>query len=161
MKTWHVRRGRNTFRIDFGWYILGNVNELFLSVLLCAWACACVHSLYLCVCNSVLKYASLFLRLCVRGDGPAYAGPCQRTLALSRVCETLGRGFTLPIFPSLSAISLLYAILTPLFVIFAFDHHCILHVLFILALKTSFFIIFAWIKNLMSSSSFAILISLC
>ena len=44
------------------------------------------------------------------------------------------------------------------FVIFALEHHCILLFIFILGSKTSFFIILTWIKNLMLSSSFAILI---
>ena len=71
----------------------------------------------------------------------------------------LGRGLTLLIFTSFSTVSLLYAILTPLVVIFALEHHCILLFIFILASKTSFLIIFTWIKNLMLSSSFAILSS--
>ena len=44
-----------------------NVEGHFLSVLLRAWARACVRNLDLCVHSSVLSYAGLFLRLCVRG----------------------------------------------------------------------------------------------
>ena len=43
------------FRIDFGWYVLKNVEGHFLFVLLCAWAWAYVCSLDLCVCSSILK----------------------------------------------------------------------------------------------------------
>ena len=42
--------------------------------------------------------------------------------------------------------------LTPFFVIFGFEHHCILLFIFILALKTPSFIIFTWIKNLTGSN---------
>ena len=154
MKTWHIRRGRNMFRNDFGWYMLENVEGLFLSVLLRAWARACI-------CSSVLMYVGLFLRLCVCGDGPVYAGSCLHMWVLTWVYDTLGRGFTLLISTSFSTISLLYAILKPLFVIFASKHHCILLFIFFLSLKTSFLIIFAWIRNLMLSSSFAVFIPLC
>ena len=152
------------FRIDFGWYMLENVKGLFLSVLLRAWAWACVCSLDLYIHSSILVYVGLFLRLCVCQFWLAYAGSCLRTWALTRVHKTPGRGLTLPIFTSFSTVSLLYAILTPFFVIFAPKHHYILLFLFfiyILVSKTSFFIIFAWIKNLMLFSSFAVLIPFC
>ena len=71
-------------------------------------------------------YVGLFLRLCVRWDGPAYAGSCPHMWALTCVHEMLGRGLTLPIFTSFSTISLLYATLTPLFIIFSSEHHYIL-----------------------------------
>ena len=102
--------------------MLENVDGVFLFVLLRAWAQACVYSLDLCICSFVLTNAGLFLRLCVHGDGPAYTGSYLRTWALTRVHEVLSRGLTLPIFTFLSTISLLYAILTPLFVIFPSEH---------------------------------------
>ena len=162
MKTWHIRRGRNMFRIDFGWYMLEYVEGHFLSVLLHAWAQACVCSLVLFVRSFILVYTSLFLRLYIHGFWPACIRSCLCTWALTRICETLDRGLTLPIFTSFSTVLLLYVILTPLFVIFESKHHWILFFLiFILASKTSYFIIFTWIKNLMLSSSFAVLIPLC
>ena len=119
--------------------MLINIEGLFLSMLLLAWARACVHSLDSCVHSSILAYATLFLRLYVRGDGSAYAGSCLRTWALTHVCETPGRGLILPPFTSFSTMSLLHVILTHLFVIFAPKQHCILLFIFILASKTSFF----------------------
>ena len=153
MKTWHIRRGRNMFRNDFGWYMLENVEGLSLSVLLRAWAWACIRS-------SVLVYVGLFLRLCVCGDGPicgvlfTYVGFDLSTW------HTWQRLYSAH-FHFFSTISLLYAILKPLFVIFASEHHCILLFIIFLSLKTSFLIIFAWIKNLMLSSSFVVFIPLC
>ena len=81
--------------------------------------------------------------------------------ALIGISETPNKGLTLPFFTSISIVSLLYAILTPLFVIFAYEPHCILLFIIILVSKTSFFIIYVWIKNAISSSSFAILLPLC
>ena len=92
-----------------------NVEGLFLSVLLHAWAQACVCNLYLCVRNFVLAYTSLFLRLCVCGFCPVYVGSYLCMWALTHVRETPGRGLTLPIFTSFLTVSLLYATLTPLF----------------------------------------------
>ena len=106
--------------------MLKNVEGHILSLLLHAWALACVCSLDLCVHRSVLAYVGLFLSLCIRGFWPMYAGSCLRTWVLIRVHEMLGRGLTLPIFTSFSTVSLLYANPTPLFVIFAPKHHCIL-----------------------------------
>jgi len=123
--------------------MLENVKELLLSVLLHAWASACVHSLYSCIHNYVLGYVGLFLRSCVLGFWPAYTRSYLRTWALTRVREAPGKGPTLPIFTSFSTISLLYAILIPLFVIFVSKNHYILLYIFILASKTSFFINFA------------------
>ena len=64
-------------KIDFGWCILENVEELSLFVLfvfLCAWAQACVCSLHSCVRSSVLAYAGMFLRFCTHKDGLTYVG---------------------------------------------------------------------------------------
>ena len=128
MKTWHLRRGRNMSSIDFGWCIFKNVKELLLSVFLCVWAWAYVRS-------SILTYAGMFLRLCVRGNGSAYAGSCLRAWVLTHVREPLGRSPTLPIFTPLSTIWTPYTILTPFFVILASAHHCIILFIFILASK--------------------------
>ena len=95
-----------------------------------------------CVCNSILAYVDLFLRLYVRGDGLAYARSCLRTWAFTRVRKMLGKGLTQPIFTSFPTVSLLYAIITPLFVNFASKHHCIFLFIFILASKTSLLLIF-------------------
>ena len=111
--------------------MLGNVKGLFLFVLLHTWAQAYVR-------RSVLTYTGLFLRLYVCGDGSVYAGSCIRTWALTCVRETLGRGLTLPISTYFSTVSLLYATLTPLSIIFASNHHYILIFIFILTSKTSF-----------------------
>ena len=42
-------------RIDFGWCLLENVEELLLSVYLHAWAQACVRSLHSCILRHILK----------------------------------------------------------------------------------------------------------
>ena len=129
------------------------VEGYFLSVLLRAWAQACIRILDLCVRRSILANTGLFLRLCVHGCQPTYPGPYLHTWALTHVHEMLGRFLTLPIFNYFLTVSILYAILTPLFfVIFAPKHYCILLFIFILASKTSFFILF---------SSFVVLIPLC
>ena len=134
MKTGHLKRGRNMSRIDFGWCIFENIKELFLFVFLRAWARACVRSLYSCVRRFVLAYTGLFLRLCVRGNGPEYAGSCLCTWALTRICDMFGKSSTLPIFVYFSSVSLPCAILTHLFVIFFI---CIsLHPLFIFILAS-------------------------
>ena len=66
------------FRIDFGWCILENVEELNLFVFLCAWAWACVCSLksqlYSCIRKSVLEALHTWEWACVRGVLSAYAG---------------------------------------------------------------------------------------
>ena len=62
-------------------------------------------------------------------------GSCLCAWALAHVHETLGRSSTLSIFIYFSSVSLLHAILTHLFVIFASEYHCILLFIFILALK--------------------------
>ena len=107
------------------------------------WLSACIHSLYSCIHNYVLGYVGLFLRSCVLGFWLAYTRSYLGTWALTRVREAPGKGPTLPIFTYFSTISLLYAILIPLFVIFVSKHHYILLFIFILASKTSFFINFA------------------
>ena len=127
------------FRNDLGWYMLENVEGLILFVLLRAWAQACIRSLNSCVHRSVPTYACLFLRLCICGNGTAYTGSCLCTWT----------------FTSISTVSLLYAILTSLFVIFVSKHHYILLFIFILALKMLFFINSTWIKNLMSPFLFS------
>ena len=126
------------FRIDFGSCMLENIEELLLFVFLRAWARAYVHNLDLCVCNSVLAYAALFLRFCICGNGPAYAGSYLHTRALTCIHETPSRSLTLPIFTYFSSIPLLYAILTHLLVIFAPEYHYILLFIFIPASKRHF-----------------------
>ena len=126
MKTWHLRRGRNMYRIDFWWCMLENVKKLLLLMFLHAWARTYVHSLNSCICSSILAYTGMFLRSYVCRNGLAYAGSCLCTWALTCICETLGRSPTLTIFTSFSFVSLLYAFLTHLFVIFAHKYHCIL-----------------------------------
>ena len=78
--------------------MLENFERLFLSMLLHVWAQACVSSLDLFVRKFVLVYAGLFLRICVCGFRPVYAGSCLRTLALTRIREMPRRSFTLLIF---------------------------------------------------------------
>ena len=123
-------------RIDFGWCFFENVEELLLFVFFRVWARACICSLYSCVCNSVLAYTGVFLRLCIHRNGPAYVESCLLTWALTRVHEMLGRSPTLPIFTLFSIVSPPYAILTPFFfVILAFEKHRIILFIFILSLK--------------------------
>ena len=103
------------------------------------WARVCIHILDSCIRSFILVYVGMFLRSCVHGDGLAYVGSCLRTWALTRVRETLGKSPTLPIF-------------TP------FCHFCTwisLYPYFYLnsCIENIIFIIYAWIKNLMSSSS--------
>ena len=99
--------------------------------------CFCVHGLEPTYVAWTYAYAALFLRLCVLGDGLTYVGSCLCMQALTCIRQTPGRGFTLLIFTSLSTVSLLYVILTPLFVIFAYDlhpsfylHSCIKNIIF-------------------------------
>ena len=129
--------------------MLENVEELLLFVLLCAWAGVYVRSLHSCIWRSILAYVGLFLRLCICGNRPAYAGSCLL------MWDAWQRPYS-AYFTSFSLVSLLYAILAHFFffVIFVFDHHHILLFIFILASKTSFFINSAWIKNLISSFLF-------
>ena len=142
------------FRIDFGWCMLENVEELLLSVLLRAWAWACVRSLDSCIRSSMLVYASMFLRSCVRGDGPAYEGSCLRTWALTCICEMPSRSPTLPIFtPFFNCFTSICNPIPPL------CHFCTwisLYPSFYLHswIKNIIFIISAWIKNLKSSFIF-------
>ena len=136
--------------IDFGWCFIENVEELLLFVFMRAWARPCVCILYSWIRNSVLAYAGMFLRLCVHGNGPTYMGSCLCAWALTRVCEMLGKSPTLPIFTPFSTISPPYAILTPFFIIFASENHCIILFIFILHQNT-ISLNFTWIMNLISS----------
>ena len=115
-------------RIDFGLCFFENVEELVLFVFLHAWAQAYI-------CNSILAYVGMFLRFCVHGNGPTYTGSCLRAWALTRVHEMPGRSPILPIFTPFSIVSLPYANLTHLFVIFASKCHCIILFIFTLTSK--------------------------
>ena len=126
------------FRIDFGSCKLENIKELLLSVFLYAWARAYICSMNSCIHGSVLMYAGLFLRFCILRNRTANTGSCLHTRALTCVREMLGRSPTLPIFISFSSVSLLYAILTHLLVIFTPEYHCNLLFIFILASKHHF-----------------------
>ena len=137
MKTRQLRRGRNMFMIDFGSCKLENIKELLLSVFLYAWAQACIR-MNSCVHGSVLMYAGLFLRFCILRNRTANTRSCLRTRALTCAREMPGRSPTLPIFISFSSVSLLYAILTHLLVIFTPEYHCNLLFIFILASKHHF-----------------------
>ena len=99
--------------------MLENIEELIMSMFQHAWARAIVCSLDLCICSSVLAYTCLFLRFCICGNRPAYAGSCLRMRALTYVREIPSRSPTVPIFTYFSSISLPYATLTHLLVIFA------------------------------------------
>ena len=134
MKTWQLRRGRNMSRIDFGWCFFENVKELLLSMFLHVWARACLRNLYSYVRNSVLAYAGMFLRLYIRRNGPAYARSCLHAWALARVRDVRQKPCSAH-FYSFLTVSLLYAILTHILVIFASNYHCIILFIFILALK--------------------------
>ena len=99
---------------------------------------------YLCSCmrglgHVVLVCAGMLLRLYVHGNGLAYAGSCLHAWALTRLCETSRRSLTLPIFTSFSYVSLQFAILTHIFVIFAPEYHCILFFSLHSCIKTSYF----------------------
>ena len=74
MKTWCLRRGRNMFRIDFGWCFLENVEEMLLSVSLRAWTWACVRSLYSGVCRCVLEVLRMWEWTNIRGVLSACVG---------------------------------------------------------------------------------------
>ena len=102
----------------------------------CLWACIC--SLNSCIRGSVFVYTGLFLGFCIRGSGSTYAGSHRCTRALTCIREMPSRSPTLPIFTYFSSVSLRYAILTNLFVIFAPEYHCILLFIFILASKYHF-----------------------
>ena len=107
--------------------------------------CSCVHGLGPAYAAYILAYTGLFLRFYICGDGPAYAGSCLRKWALTRLCKTSSKSSTRPVFISFSLVSFLYAIVTHLFVIFAFEYYCN---------KTSYFPNSACIRNLMSSFFF-------
>ena len=94
--------------------MLENVEELLLFVLLCAWAGVYVRSLHSCIWRSILAYVGLFLRLCICGNRPAYAGSCLL------MWDAWQRPYS-AYFTSFSLVSLLYAILTHFF----FCHFCI------------------------------------
>ena len=131
-----------------------------MSVFLHAWARAYVRSLYSCVRKFILAYANLFLRLCVRGNGPVYARSCLCTWALTRVCETSSKSSTLPIFTYFSSVSLPCAILTHLFVIFASAYH---YILFLSSFLLQNIIISKFCLNQESNVIFffVVIISLC
>ena len=78
--------------------VQANVKELLLSMFLHAWARDRRRILESCVHSSVLAFATLFLRFCIRGSGPAYAGFCLHTRALTCVREMPSKSPTLPIF---------------------------------------------------------------
>ena len=73
MKTWYIRTSRNMFRIDFGWCILENVEELNLSMscmrglepVYVAWNHA--YTTVFCICRSVLKALHTWEWACVCG----------------------------------------------------------------------------------------------
>ena len=142
--------------------MIENGKEPLMSVLLRAWAQANVRSLNSCVCNPVFVYAGLFLRSCIRGFWPVYTRSYMHTWALTRIREMPSRGLTLPFFTSILTILLLYAILTPLFVIFVFEHPYILLFIFILLSKISFFFHhFQLNQESNVISFFAVIIPLC
>ena len=64
----------------------------------------------------IFKFLFDLLFWCVFGH--VNAGSCLHMRALTRIRETLSKGLTLPIFTSFSIVSLLYAILTPIFLSF-------------------------------------------
>ena len=105
----------------------------------CFYLCSYMHgylrSLYSCVRSFALAYTGMFLRLCVRGNGPAYARSCLHAWALTHIRETPGRSPTLPIFTQFSTVSPPFAILTPFFAILASKNHYIILFIFIPALK--------------------------
>ena len=126
--------------------------------------CSCMRGLGLAYVSYIHAYVALFLRFCIRGNGPVYAGYCLCMWALTHVREMPDRSSTLPILTYFSSISLPRAILTHFF----FFHFCIqlsLYPSFYLhpCIKTSFFLNSARIRNLMSSHSFlfAVIIPLC
>ena len=128
MKTWCLKRGRNMFKIDFGWCIFDNVEELLLSVFLRAWAQACVCSLHSWVRNSILSYVNELV----------YVGSCPLTWALTCVHEMPSKSIAIQNFTPFSPVSLLYEILTHIFVIFVSNYHCIILFTFIHASQYHF-----------------------
>ena len=72
-------RGRNTFRLSFGWENLENIEEQ-PSVFVFMWAesslhtqtCSCVCNLNSCVCRLVLECVYLFFSLCMHRILSAY-----------------------------------------------------------------------------------------
>ena len=125
------------FRI-FGSFMHENIKELLLFVFLHTWARACVRSFDLCIHGPILAYTSLFLRFCLHGNRPVYAGSYLRIWALTCIRETPGRNPNLPIFTYFLFVSLPYATLMHLLVIFAPKYCCILLFIFILASKQHF-----------------------
>ena len=115
------------------------------SLIFCCVCFVCDKNIYF-FYNTQLEF--MCTQLC--SWGLVYTRSYLRTWVLTHVCETPSKGPTLPIFTHFSTVSLLKS----LFVNFASKHHYILLLIFILALKTSFFIIFTWIENLMPSSFF-------
>ena len=141
-------------RIDFGWCFFENVKELLLFVILHAWARAYVRSLYSCVRNSILTYAGMFLSFYICGNGPAYVGVMFTYVGFDpRMWDAWQKLYSAHFHFLFNRFTTICNPNTP-FVIFSSKHRYILLFIFILTSKTSFFINFAWIKNLMPSSSF-------
>ena len=148
-------------RIDFGWCLLENVEELLLYVFLRAWAWACVYSLYSCVSSSVLAYVGVFLSFCVRRNGPTYAGSCLCAWAFTRIRETPGKSLALSISTSFfnhftstcnsDAYSCHFC--TRLSLYHSFHLHS--------RIKTPYFLNLSWIMNLMTSFFFVVVNPLC
>ena len=126
----------------------------------CLCLCSYMRGLGPTYVTYIHAYASLFLRLCVRGNGPVYAGSCLCSWALTRVHETSSRSSTLPIFTYFSSVSLPCAILTHLFVIFAFAYH---YILFLSSFLLQNIIISKFCLNQESNVIFffVVIISLC
>ena len=80
--------------------------------------CSCMRGLGLAYVSYIHAYVALFLRFCIRGNGPVYAGYCLCMWALTHVREMPDRSSTLPILTYFSSISLPRAILTHFFFFF-------------------------------------------
>ena len=102
----------------------------------------------------VLTYAGLFLRLCICGNGPAYVGVMFTYVGFDpRMWDAWQKLYSAHFHFLFNRFTTICNPNTP-FVIFSSKHRYILLFIFILTSKISFFINFAWIKNLMPSSSF-------
>ena len=98
-----------------------------------------------CVCRSILEALCMWILAYICRVLSAYVGLDSRIGDTWQSPHFVHFHFFFHCFTSICN-------LTPFFVIFGFEHHCILLFIFILALKTPSFIIFTWIKNLTGSN---------
>ena len=125
------------------WWILDNSSLKMLKNCFCL--CSCMRGLRPAYAACIHAYVDLFLLTQVCSWGFVYVGinlrtwgSCLRVWALTYVREMPGRSLALPIFTYFSPVSLPYAMLTHIFVIYVFEYHYIILFTFTYALQYHF-----------------------